>query len=658
MRVEALKVKNFRSLKDVKLEIGPHTAIIGGNGVGKSSILKAFERFYSTSRSIDIDEFYNRDSTNPIEIEITFSDINEVEKHQFSSRIRNGKLNVTRVFDLTSTSGRYHGSVMQSPDFKYIREGSSFNERRQRYNDLRTKLEYKDLPIIQSATALDQALEQWENDHPDQLVLMRDDGQFFGFQNASRGALQRYTNFLFIPAVREATVDATDSKSSVTQQLIEIVIRSALSQRSGIKQLQEELNSRYKSIIAPENMPELDKLSKVISNDLQWLYSDAHVGLAWRSALDIQIPLPIADVTLSHDGFPATVDRQGHGLQRAFIFTLLRQLAQLGQQKSEAIQDHSSESIDSRNQENTNVPNLIIGIEEPELYQHPVKQRHLASVLRKLSEGKLPGANEKTQLIFASHSPSFVSMAYVNEIRFTRRVRLEAEGAKVCQLRSLDLDKVAKKLELASNSKIGSFSAESLQARLHIMSNELSEGFFADAVVLVEGRSDKAALIAAAAVMDLDFEASGISVLSAESKNNLDRPFLIFQELGIPVYVIWDCDKSKQEKNSKNLTLLRIADPISDYQIASAETRVSKKFACFEENLETTLKEDITEEIYEKCFNLICAENDIVRQDALKNPKIMKFFLEKAIENGRKSKTLEDIVRAIWKHCKEEVIQH
>jgi len=56
MQLERARIKNFRSLRDVEVAFGVHTALIGGNGAGKSSILKAIEKFYSTSKTCDADE--------------------------------------------------------------------------------------------------------------------------------------------------------------------------------------------------------------------------------------------------------------------------------------------------------------------------------------------------------------------------------------------------------------------------------------------------------------------------------------------------------------------------------------------------------------------------------------------------------------------------
>ncbi|MBP2274715.1 AAA ATPase domain protein [compost metagenome] len=47
MQLERARIKNFRSLRDIEVGFGGHTAFIGGNGAVKSSILKAIETFWS-----------------------------------------------------------------------------------------------------------------------------------------------------------------------------------------------------------------------------------------------------------------------------------------------------------------------------------------------------------------------------------------------------------------------------------------------------------------------------------------------------------------------------------------------------------------------------------------------------------------------------------
>ena len=654
MQLSRARIKNFRSLRDVVVAFDAHTAFIGGNGAGKSSILKAIERFYSTAKTLDSDDYFGRDQSLTVEIEVTFSDLTAEELDVFHTRVRDDQLTVTRIFDATPTSGRYFGSVPRNPDFAAIRAIAAATPKRAAYIALRATQGYEDLQAATSVAQADEGMIKWENDHPDKLVLGADDGQFFGFQNASRGALQRFTSFVFVPAVRDASADAADAKNSAIGRLLEIIVRSSILQRSDIAKFKEDVNLRYRELTSAENMPELGQLAGKLTTDLKELYADAAVGLVWQNAQDMQVPLPNADVVLSDDGFGGPVDRQGHGLQRAFIFTLLQQLARAsvdlstpapegGEQGGEdlAADDPPKQAL---------APSLILAIEEPELYQHPTKQRHFSEVLRALSNGTLPGADGRTQVAFASHSPMFVSIPNVDEIRFLRRVGCEGYDFKQCELRALDLATVASKLETALQKAAGSFTAASLAPRLHILGPELAEGFFADAVVLVEGRSDKAALLGAAAVMNQSFGRAGIAVIAAEGKPNLDRPLLIFKELGIPTYVIWDCDGDKKGGSpEQNLCLIRVLDPAADHKAPPTGTAVAATYAHFADTLEGTLKAELTEAGFHGALTSACGHFETsVGRDAQKSPEVMKRLLLDANEAGYTSATLENIIRTIW----------
>jgi hypothetical protein len=647
------RIRNFRSLKNVTIDFGLHTAFIGGNGAGKSSVLRAIEKFYGSARTLEADDYYGRDTGLPIEIELTFGKLTPEEVENFQARVRDGQLTVTRVFDGSQTSGRYHGVVPTNPEFAAIRATAQAVPRRQAYTALRTgNPKYTDLAAAANAEQVNEGMQAWEEAHPDDLELARDDGQFFGFQNAGRGELQRYTSFVFIPAVREASADAADGKSSVIGKLLQIVVRSAILQRQDVAEFQQQMNTRYREITSPENMPELGALAGRLTADLKGLYSDAEVGLVWQAGAELQVPMPNADVRLSDDGFGGPVDRQGHGLQRAFIFTLLQNLARAThfQARPQAIAG-DGDPQDAAARPPAQAPALILGIEEPEIYQHPTKQRHFATVLRGLSSGSLPGADGRTQVAFASHSPMFVSMAHAEEIRFARRATCEDGDFKVCELKSLDLEQVARKLAVASQRLPEEFTAATLAPRLHILGPELSEGFFADGVVLVEGPGDRSALIAAAHCLGVNFEGAGLAILPVVGKNNMDRPLLIFRELGIPTYAIWDCDGVAHAV--ANLILLRAADPDSGHLAAPLETIVHTHYAHFQGNLEACLRAELGDGHYDRALTEAAAEFSVEGgREAQKNPEIMKRALAIARQRGAASKTLNDIVCAIWSALK------
>lgn len=659
MRLLNARVQNFRSIKELSIEFGAHTALIGANGAGNSSILKAIERFYSTVKGVEPDDFFGRDQTQQIEIELTFGDLTAQETEAFESRVRDGQLVVTRVFDSTAGSGRYYGSVLRNSDFLAVRMAAGAQAKREAYRALREgNPQYNTLPVVGNAAAAEAALLQWEADHPEQLTLQRDDGQFFGFQNAGRGALQQHTAFVFIPAVREASADASDGKASAIGRLLELIVRSAILQREDVIQFRSEMTDRYRTLVSPENMPELGALADTLSADLRGLYSDAGVGLSWREVGELPIPLPLADVSLTHDGFGGPVDRQGHGLQRAFVFTLLQHLARSSITNPEEPVDRNGAGDEEAEVEAPRIPSLILAIEEPELYQHPTKQRHFAEVLRTLSNSALPGAHGSTQIIFASHSPLFVSLSCANEIRLARRRPLEDGEYKQCALSSLDLNEIAEQLRIGWQKPVGSYTASSLAPRLHILGSELTEGFFAAGIVLVEGRSDKAALLAVARLMGLSFEASGIAVLSAEGKENLDRPYVIFKALGIPTFLIWDCDGGTRDpKTATNLALSRLCRVEQDILEAPSGTVVADCFAHFDVTLERTLRDEIGEANLATHLAAACEPFGIAASsDAQKIPEVMLQTLLLAQAAGRDCATLKDIVRSIWLHLRGEVI--
>lgn len=661
MQLERARIKNFRSLRDVEVRFGAHTALIGGNGAGKSSILKAIEKFYSTSKSCDADDFFGRDQGQPIEIELTFHQLGDQEIAAFEDRVRDGKLVVTRIFDGDASSGRYHGVVPQIPDFVAVRTHSTATPKRAAYNALRENNPlYADLPAAGSAAAVDEAMLDWEANHPEELVLLPDDGQFFGFQNNSRGKLQRHTSFVFIPAVREASTDAADGKTSVIGQLLELLVRSQILQRPDVQAFKAQMTEAYQALVTDENMPELGALAGTLTADLRGLYEDAEVSLNWREIGDMPVQLPMADVFLKDDGFGGPVDRQGHGLQRAFIFTLLQHLARTAVPEGGEAAAEDEVGGGGGAPAAVQAPTLILAIEEPELYQHPTKQRHFAEVLRGLSSGTLPGVQGHTQVIFGSHSPMFISMGKADEIRLTRRSPCADSEFKQCGLKALDLAIVAQKLERGWDKPIGTYSAQALVPRLHILGAELAEGFFASGIILVEGRSDKAALTATARMLGVNFEAAGIAILSAEGKANLDRPYMIFRELGIPTFMLWDCDQQLAEAKRTpaiDLALSKLVKPGDQFEAGPTGDLVSDCYAHFEKTLEHKLKEELTPEVHTACLAAACEPFGVAPgNDTQKIPEVMYQTLLGASKQGHETEMLKNLVRAMWRFFRNEEI--
>ena len=156
---------------------------------------------------------------------------------------------------------------------------------------------------------------------------------------------------------------------------------------------------------------------------------------------------------------------------------------------------------------------------------------------------------------------------------------------------------------------------------------------------------DRAAILGMASLMGLDLESAGFSVIPCCGKASLDRPTAIFRELGIPVYVIWDGDKNdKDAKPEDNHRLLRlVGEPVEDWP-----SFVNDKCACFSVNLETTLREELKPENFDKWLGECQTEFVISkRKHAMKNPLVIASILKKALDSKQESKTLKAIVEKV-----------
>lgn len=64
---ERIHVKNYKSCKDVKIELGPmHHAIVGSNNAGKSTVLRAIDFLFNPAKGkIDEEAFSNGNTDDP-----------------------------------------------------------------------------------------------------------------------------------------------------------------------------------------------------------------------------------------------------------------------------------------------------------------------------------------------------------------------------------------------------------------------------------------------------------------------------------------------------------------------------------------------------------------------------------------------------------------
>jgi len=656
MIVRSIRVQNFRCIKDETLPCDSLTVLVGANGSGKSAFLRALEMFYEPAARYEVEDFYGGDIAGPIVLTVTYADLTDEEKAAFAKYIENDELTVQKQMHWPSVRGsqKYYGMSLRNPEFAAFRGATTAADRRAAYTQVRESDKYAALPGWTNQDAGGRALEEWEQANPQHCVRERDDGQFFGFKEVGQARLERRTRFLFIPAVLDASQEASERKGAALCDLLDLVVRSVLSRREDVRQLQADTQKSYDQIMNTDNLPELQELASGLNKTLKTYAPDAGIELPWRAADPIEIPLPRADPKLVEDEYSTAVQRAGHGLQRAFLLTLLQHLAIAEAPVAPDDEGNEGQAVDRSGMgapavatvEALMTPDLILGIEEPELYQHPNRQRHLSAILLRLATGSIEGVAKRTQVIYATHSPLFVDVSRTDHIRVLRKVPGEDGQPRRTKVSFTSLAQAASVVEQADGKPPGTYSATTLEPRLvALMTPWMNEAFFAHVAVLVEGEQDRAAILGVASRKAHDFDSLGISVIPCNGKTNLDRPAAIFGALDIPVYVIWDSDQGAEHPNPEvNRRLLRLLGQEPE----DWPEKVCNTFACFRQSLDRTLRSEIGPELFAELLEEAKEHFQFDRDyRALKCPRVIDRILEGAQTKGQTSPTLDDIVSKI-----------
>jgi putative ATP-dependent endonuclease of OLD family len=420
------------------------------------------------------------------------------------------------------------------------------------------------------------------------------------------------------------------------------------------------MQDEYSELISPERVPQLKNLGDILTQNLRNYVPSASVKVSWEAAESINMPIPKANVKLEEDGFDAPVNKVGHGLQRAFIISVLQSLIGIQYQEQlfqSGVKGNSGSSGEV-------LPNIILAIEEPELYQHPNRQRHLSRILFGLSRTGIAGVAKRAQVIYCTHSPLFVDLSRFDSTRRLTKIPNPSSASlpRITWVAQTNMDSIAKKLESVQDEKPSTpFTSESLKARMvAIMTPWVNEGFFADIAVLVEGEDDRSAIMGTALAMGIDLEAEGIAIIPCGGKENIDRPFLVFSEIGIPVYVVFDGDghKPKSERGDKtNRILQKLLQCSNIRDIPIME--ITEKYATFDTELDRFLRSKIGEEIYTAVANRYIREFGYPGMDQCKkSPAFVCEIIEQAEKKGVVVPELQQIIESIRNLPRNNVINN
>lgn len=632
MKIESVRIENFRGFKDETVSIDNYSCFVGPNGAGKSTILAAlnvFFRQYKDSKTdlskLSSDDFHHRDVSNPIKITVTFTDLSEKAKSDLSDYVRQDKLIVSSIAKYDANTERaevkQYGNRLGIEEFREYFEqdkaGASANDLKAIFGVLRDK--YSDISTAKTKSDMAEALRAFESSNPDKCTLIPSEDQFYG---ASKGTnrLSPHVQWVFVAASKDMVEESQETKSSALGQLLARTIRSRVNFSEKIENLRSGIRSQYQEILDTEQSV-LNDLSISLELKLKdWSHPEASAKVLWKQDPDksVRVEEPWAYIRLGEKGFEGELARFGHGMQRSYMLTLLQELA---------------------GSDDTAAPTLIMAIEEPELYQHPPQARYLAEVLHELS-GK--GA----QILVCSHSPLFVPGDNFEAVRVVR----DAGSPRASFVSCLKYEELSEKLKIADQKHL---KESGMLAKLYPTLNPTtSEMFFCKTLILTEGHEDIAYIAASLELAGkmTEFRKYGCHMVAVGGKSELIKPIAMAKLLKIPVFVIADADTNKtneseitrHKKDNKSIISLLGYDSESEWP---ADTICKGDLTLWKENLTDHVSAELGDE-WKRHFDASRAHYDNA-PDLKKNPLAISRALELAWNENVRSTSLIALVDRI-----------
>lgn len=519
MKIDRIRIRNFRCLDDVEVAFDSVTTFLGPNGAGKSTILHALDWFFNGGKgsSLSIDDVFQQEPDRVVSVSVTFDELSPSDRVQLGKYAPESADNVTIWKQWDDGVEKVFGRGRTFGPFDAVRAGASAAARKAQWNELRSTQENLVLPSWSNDAAVATTMNQWEADHPDELedADVESTTHFFGF--AGQAVMSGLFDFIFVSADLRAGEEAMDGRSAVVGRILEQAIDRKPAETE-VADLVEGFAAAESEVHQRNFGDQLKALSDELTVAVTQFTSGRSITLSTRpepvKPQRIQFSVGVIDADLE-----TSVDRQGHGFQRALLIAALKTLAEHGRG------DAGRDSV------------ICLAVEEPELFQHPLQARSFAAVLRSLAED----ARKGVQIAYATHSPYFIEAKCFHQIRRVTR-RTDANGRNSVEITGSTIARIVERLD-------GYLDAASIERQLDgVCLGGLAEGFFADVVLIVEGTTDRAVLTGAAARDSVPLLLEGIFVSEAGGKARLLLPYVILDEIGIPAYIVADNDSHLRDQ--------------------------------------------------------------------------------------------------------------
>ncbi len=511
MRVGRIKIKGFRSIREIDTTTCNLTSFVGENSSGKSTILQAVDLLLSSKKITELD-FHNIPGykSNSFEILCTFESISENDKKSlfdlfainfnslnFRKKAKLEDLKITTSIDIPVPKNKLL-------DISYING--------------RTKPEYEDavknniLPSTIFDTGknigdIKEGIAKYIKDNIDKIEYSGVKERILKTSEMKQ-LLVILPEALYVPAFDDINKQVSYSKTNIFGKLLEQIFKN-LSNKNDLtlKTMNTQINNLTKKFRrdGSSRIEEFEKLESQLSGYVEAILPES------KAILTFDIP-PIDELLKKYfsieldDGIATPVEKKGHGAQRTLVWSLLRTYL-----------DNLSDRGNSR---------VLFLVEEPELYLHPQAQRVMLGVLRELSNFD--------QVIYSTHSPVFIGLDHPDEIRLVRKRNTQTV-----------IDMISKHTLEHSKNEV---------RFLTWLDDNQAELFFAKSVLLVEGDTERILMedINQYRPNGMSLDELGCQVIVTNGKFSMPFYCNLLMDIKIPFFVVYDHDSSRGQHKDAN----------------------------------------------------------------------------------------------------------
>ncbi|WP_439128489.1 ATP-dependent nuclease [Polaribacter sp.] len=541
MKIENISIQNFKTfgVETIEFSFNNLTSLIGENSVGKSNVLEALDLFFNfTKTKISTKSYHHNDYSQPIVITLKFKNLNEDELATFKTHLdKQNNLTITQYIEAISKEEgvELKDASIDDIDFIESKHGTKLIPTEEYLWTVADKKPTKanlkkwwksDLKIggFDFKTLFDNEEEPTQDEFLNKLIQLNEerydeipkeqitgDEKVLGWKSKLKANLPK---FFYIPAIKNLSEDLKVTKTSALGELINWLSSSVSTE---IKQeFKTKTDALVKELIEKIDTTEdgeskIEKINKALNDNIGFdIGCSLELKFGSPEIQDVVFPQP---KVYANDGYDSELTEKGHGIQRLALFSLLRTYNTFDFGKK------------------INKSNIIIGIEEPEIYLHPPLKRATYNLLKEISEGN-------DQVIYTTHDSLFISVDNFDQIRLFRKST--EENPKTVS-HELSVQQIINHYQNIYGIEINDLS---IRHRFHHLIDETkNEGFFAKKIILIEGETEKYSLPNYFKAKGFDIDTNRVSLINAGSVDTISYLLLLFNEFRIPCYVIFDGDK-------------------------------------------------------------------------------------------------------------------